>query len=127
MGKKATLIFVAFFLAVGHQSTASALSIGQATVLSSLNEPLNARIPLLVFQEEDLETLKISVKLSEASVAVGQFQISHELVKEQEHAYIKLSSKEAVREPALSFILVLEWLGGQFRRNYSFLINPPQP
>ncbi|MBA3581818.1 MAG: hypothetical protein H0W44_05115 [Gammaproteobacteria bacterium] len=113
-------------------SAAHALGLGDIEVFSALNQPLDAEIALTstkpgetdgmivklaseqVFQQAGLERPFYLTKLS--------FQIA---AKPNGSQYIKVSSKDLIREPFLSFLVDVEWPRGRLVREYTLLLDPP--
>lgn len=102
-----------------------ALTITDVDLKSFLNQPLDARINLLDVTEKDLSSLKI--ELRDTGLYGNQRHIALRYqVKEDKNGqhYIQVTTKDAVREPILSFILEANWSNGRFLREYSLIMDP---
>ncbi|OEY67711.1 FimV/HubP family polar landmark protein [Marinobacter sp. X15-166B] len=111
---------------------AQALGLGEIELQSYLNEPLNAEIALRkskgvqpgeVFvglaSEADYRRVGISRDyfLSKLKFDVGTTS-SGNLV-------VNVTSREALREPYLNFLLEVTWPSGRLMREYAVLVDPP--
>jgi pilus assembly protein FimV len=104
----------------------SALALADLDLKSSLNQQLDVRIRLLTSSADELDSLTIHVKaLSHAGA--GHLALPHlqyELIREETGNYLRITTRDAVREPVISFLLDINWSGGHFLREYSLLIDP---
>ncbi len=124
-------------LAVGLAGTlganlATALGLGEITLNSALNQPLDAEIKLL--KVRDLSEDEILVKLAsrEDFQRAGvdrlfyltdlQFRID---LSNPSGPVIKLSSRKPIREPYLNFLLETQWPSGRMLREYTLLMDLP--
>lgn len=107
---------------LGMQS-AAALAVSDIELSSSLNQQLDARIFLLSSTESELSSLKVSVRQA-GSGTQGNMILEHEVVKDGERRYIKITSKDTVREPVLNLQIELSWSTGRLLREYSLIIDP---
>ena len=109
-----------------------ALGLGPLKTSSSLNEPFEATIELVDAQSDELDNLTIGLADREQFRRAGVdyaptlFQLKFELVQPEQGAdYIKITSRESVREPFLNFLLQLNWSKGRIIREYTVLLDPP--
>lgn len=109
-----------------------ALGLGEVTVKSALNQPLNAEIELVntagLTNEEILPGLATREEFQKANVDRVYFlsDLRFEVVTGSKgKAVIVLTSKKPVREPYLNFIAELIWPSGRLLREYALLIDPP--
>jgi pilus assembly protein FimV len=126
MNKKILLTAI-FLLFAGFQSAAQALALGELELKSYLNQPLNVVIPLVFSTESELVELKLSISGSDEQTPGSQawHKLKVEIVEnEGNQPYLKISSKDTLREPALSFVLDMRWPSGRIQRNYSLLLDP---
>lgn len=113
-------------------TNALALGLGPVRVMSKLNQPLQAEIPVIqggageaegllvnLADQEDFEKLGISrsnlgvpLEFSVAKDAHGQ-------------TVIRVTSKEPVRSTYLDFLIEANWPKGRMLREYTVLLDPP--
>jgi pilus assembly protein FimV len=122
---------LAMALALGS-SQALALGLGQIRVKSALNQPLRAEIPVLVDSAGELRGLKVELASSEDFARAG-LNIAHmdvplkfAVVKHAGgNAVIEVTTDVPVGEPALDFLIEVNWANGKLLREYSVLLDPP--
>lgn len=117
---------VASITLVGIQPAAFALALSEITLNSSLNQTLDATVEISAATTQELDSLNIAVARLETRPGSYQWPgVKVELIRvENGKSYLKLTSREAVREPVLNFLLELDWTTGRIKREYSLLINP---
>jgi pilus assembly protein FimV len=113
-------------------SGAFALGLGNIELSSSLNQPFDARIELLSPTSTELDSLNIRVADVEAFNRAGiewtlllsslRFEIE---INDTGPDYIHITSREAIREPFLNFLLEANWSSGRLFREYTVLLDPP--
>lgn len=114
-----------------YSSLAPALGLGEITLHSALNQPLEADIQLL--QVGDLNAGEIKVKLASVDVfnrsGVERFIFLNDLrftpLLSGGRNIIRVTSNQAVREPYLNFIVEVSRPNGQLLREYTVLLDPP--
>lgn len=110
---------------------AFALGLGEAELLSSLNQPFKAKIQLAQTQGVSSDDIRVKLADERAFAKAGldrQFFLQNLSFAVRDSAsgpYIELSSASPVKEPFLNFLLEVEWPQGQLMREYTFLIDPP--
>ncbi|OGT65954.1 MAG: hypothetical protein A3I13_06055 [Gammaproteobacteria bacterium RIFCSPLOWO2_02_FULL_47_50] len=126
MNKKLLIIIFGMLLFAVHPA-AYALGVSEIKLNSSLNQSLDATVDILSATLEELNSLNVSVsRLSGQTAGMYHWpELKIELVRvEDGKSYLKLTSKDSVREPVLNFLLELKWATGHIKREYSLLINP---
>lgn len=124
-----TIIATSLFALPG---LANALGLGNIDVKSGLNEPLVAEIRVLVAAPEEQEGLRVALARPEdfANVGLDYARLSMELdfavgTNERGETIIRVTSREAVREPFMSLLVEVNWAKGRLLREYSLLLDPP--
>ncbi|MFN2337672.1 MAG: FimV family protein, partial [Gammaproteobacteria bacterium] len=122
---------MAMWGALAAQS-ALALGLGDIELKSALNQPLRAEVQLLSVTERELQELRVALASAEVFQQAGIDRpafLSHirfEPVRKPDgSAVIQLTSREAVREPFLDFMLEVVWANGKLVRAYTVLVDPP--
>lgn len=113
-------------LLMAAYTPAYALALSEIQLNSSLNQNLDATIEILSATNQELDSLNISIDRSPSGSGSQIWPgIQVELVRpEKGNSYLKLTSKETVREPVLEFLLELSWSEGRIKREYELLLNP---
>ena len=124
---KILLTVTTTLLLLAIQPVAYALALSEIKLNSTLNQTLDAIVEIRSATPQELDSLNISVaRLS--GQGTGHYKwpgIKAELVRvENGKSYLKITSKESVREPILNFLLELDWATGRVKREYSLLVNP---
>ena len=109
-----------------------ALGLGEIELKSALNQPLNAEVALLSATGPELQELKVSVASAEAFANAGidrplflnklKFTVSNSAAGKP---VVRITSRDAVREPFLDFLLEISWSKGRLVREYTVLVDPP--
>ena len=115
-----------------YSGLAPALGLGEITLHSALNQPLNAEIELLAVGE-DMTTSDIKVALAPADAfnlaGVDRIYFLNDLrfspLLRGGKSVVRVVSSQPVREPYLNFIVELKRPGGQLLREYTVLLDPP--
>lgn len=119
---------------VGVLSTGNALALGLGDIetKSTLNQPFVAEVELLSATDDELNELKVDLASDEAFSRAGidrsvflthlNFSVSHNA---SGHPVIRVTSREAVTEPFLDFLMEVSWSKGRLLREYTVLIDPP--
>jgi pilus assembly protein FimV len=97
------------------------LALSEVEVFSYLNQPLDARVRLPAASAVELASLDVTVSPVGATTYL---EIRPEVRQDAEGAYIQLTSRDPVREPALRLRLEARWAGGTMQREYALLVNP---
>lgn len=126
MNKRIFLIAL-FLFAAGFQPAVQALALGELELKSHLNQPLNVVIPLVFSKGNELGELKLNIGSPEgqSSSSQARHDLKVEIVENNgNQPYLKITSKNTLREPALTFVLDMRWPSGRIQREYSILLNP---
>lgn len=115
-----------------YSGLAPALGLGEITLHSALNQPLNAEIQLLAVGD-DMTTSDIKVALAPADAfnraGVDRVYFLNDLrfspLLRGGKSVVRVVSNQPVREPYLNFIVELKRPGGQLLREYTVLLDPP--
>ena len=111
---------------------AHALGLGQMSVKSSLNQPLNAEIELL--EVRNLSDIELRAGLASPSdfARAGidrQFFLTGlkftPVVQANGRSFIRVTSNQPVNEPYLNFMMEVMWPEGRLLREYTMLLDPP--
>jgi len=109
-----------------------ALGLGPITMRSSLNQPLDAEIDIHSAQPGDLDGFAVRLASVEdfgrvnvertAFLAEIQFKLR---MRSDGSAYIHLTTRQAVTEPYLDFLIEARWPRGRALKEYTVLVDPP--
>lgn len=108
-----------------------ALGVGAIEVSSGLNQPLDAKIPIVGAKPGDLDDVDARLAGEDIFARAGLArsyvltQLKFAVVATGEDSgYIHVTSRDGIREPALEFIIDVKWRNGSLRRNFSLLLEP---
>jgi pilus assembly protein FimV len=126
MKKNTLLISLMLLFMTTLSPVVAALALADLELKSSLNQQLDVRIRLLTSAPDELDSLTVHVKaLSHAGTGhLASPQLLYELIREESGNYLRITTRDAVREPVISFLVEMNWSGGHFLREYSLLIDP---
>lgn len=110
--------------------TLYAASLGNIEVTSKLYEPFEARIALRGVSESDLESLRVALAGQSVFDEAGlprpftlsglKFQV---VATGARRGYVRITSRERIREPSLSFIVDAQFPTGTLQRRYDVLLD----
>ena len=127
-----TWFFVPTLIALIIPCQASALVLGDITLNSSLNQPLDAQIKILPDQVDELNEVRIGLASESAYVKAGiERRTPPDLIKfkvaegKDGIPVIEVTSRAPIKEPLLDFILEVNWPDGHLMREYTVLLDPP--
>ncbi len=113
-------------------ASAHPLGVGDIQMHSALNQKLNADIVLVLSGNENIADVKVNLappeKFDEVGIPWNYFlsKIDFKAVKQANGTtIIHLSSKEALNEPFLDFLLEVSWPKGNVYREFTVLVDPP--
>lgn len=108
------------------------LGLGEITLRSALNQPLEAEIALLALRpdEADSVTVKLASNATFEQSGVERIPLHSELrFKLQQKAtgdyYIRVYTQPPVKEPFVNFLVEINWSAGRLMREYTVLLDPP--
>lgn len=123
---------VAAALAALLSPIALGLGLGTVKTRSALNEPFDARIEIVGATLQDFDALTVKLadtgQFNRAGVARDAvlLNLRFEVVSAEAGAdYVRITTKDPVREPFLNFLLELDWANGRMVREYTVLLDPP--
>ncbi|WP_367027250.1 FimV/HubP family polar landmark protein [Methylococcus sp. ANG] len=122
-----TLALIGIFMSPGSH----ALGVGELRLQSALNQTLKAEVPLVV-SDEKLDDIKVMLAPPEVFAQAGierqQFLSSLRFQPERRadgNCVIRISSREPVRDPFLSFLMEVNWPDGRVVKEFTVLVDPP--
>ncbi len=126
------LVLPIVLLALLMPQSVFALGLGEISVNSSLNQPLRAEIKLFSVAQDEIEDIQVVLAPQEVFQRVGidrPFYLNaltfEPELKPDGQAAIKLSTRDPVREPFLTFLVEVKWPKGRLLREYTILLDPP--
>lgn len=111
--------------------TLFALGLGNATVESYLGQPLNARINLIVRQNDDLDSVTARLASAEDFALIGASQeaigvpLRFAVERTGGGGLIRVSSNLPVKDPVIRLIVEVNWSSGRMLREYTLFLDPP--
>ena len=112
-------------------NTALGLGLGRIDVQSALNQPLSAEIQLLNASEWSASDLKVGLagpdEFERLGVerSIGLFDLEFKAVQRGSSIVIETNTEDAIVEPFLHFVLVLDWPRGRLLKEYTVLLDLP--
>lgn len=114
-----------------YSGLSSALGLGEITLYSALNQPLDAKIELL--EVGDLNADEVLARLASpeafARSGVDRFYFLNDLrftpMLQGAGSFIRVVSSKPIREPYLNFVVEVERPAGRLLREYTLLLDPP--
>ena len=109
---------------------ALALQLGQISVNSTQDQPLNAEIELVVSSGDDLDSLKARIAGKDIYQAQSIERVPvHEdikitIIKDKKKSILKLSSEKPVLDPFLDLLIQIDSPKGRNFREYTVLLDP---
>ncbi|MGO1426145.1 MAG: type IV pilus assembly protein FimV, partial [Halomonas sp.] len=107
-----------------------AVGLGQASVSSYLNAPLDASIPLLESSDYALDNIRVGIADPSDFATAGlewtplAANVRAQVVEYQGQRQVRLSSRQAMQDPWLDLLLAVEFPGGQQFRDITLLFDP---
>lgn len=104
-----------------------ALGLGEMTLDSALNQPLNASVDLIDVQ--GLTNAEIKPRLASAEdferAGIDRYQFLTQMKFSVNGDRILITTRDPVNEPFLNFLVELNWPAGRVLREYTVLLDPP--
>uniref|UniRef100_UPI0009AE743A type IV pilus assembly protein FimV n=1 Tax=Xanthomonas oryzae TaxID=347 RepID=UPI0009AE743A len=124
---------ISALLLMACSGAAMALGLGDIRVLSKPGQPLVAEIPVISNEPGELDNARVALASATTFARVGlerpqglvsnlQFQFAQDA---RGRAVIRVTSSQAVDQPAINFLIEVEWGQGRLVREYSALIDAP--
>lgn len=132
MPQMRTLLFTLASSSVLCPGAAMALGLGEITLYSALNQPLDARIELVDVSQLEADEFKVRLAGEQAFARAGveRLYVLNDLrftpVLQGRERYIRVQSNKAMREPYLNFLVEVVRPGGHFVREFTVLFDPPE-
>ena len=111
--------------------TSQAFGLGKLELMSALNEPFKAEIDITALRPEEKDNLQVKMASSEEFEKAGLdrsmllSQLQFDIVSRQDGTKILVTSKQAIKEPFLDFLLTATAGSGRLLREYTVLLDPP--
>jgi len=110
-----------------------ALGLGEIEVNSFLNQPLSAEIEVISARPGEIDDLLVSLATREAFTRAGLERPRHltdlkftvDKSEDGETAVIMVTTRSAVKEPFLNFLIEADWSKGRLLREFTILLDPP--
>ncbi len=112
-------------------SGAQAMTLGQIHVHSFINQPLKATIDLQDVKTGELAALKIKLASRADFKNAGvdwskQLEgLNFSIIHSNKGPAIRVTSRKAVVEPFLSFVVDAKWANGKMVKDFTLLLDPP--
>lgn len=121
--------FLAAFVA--FSPGAWALGLGNASVESYLNEPLRAKIELILRGDEDLTSVTASLASADDFALIGanreaiSVPLRFAIEQTATGTIIAVTSNLPVKDPVIRLIVEVNWASGRMLREYTLFLDPP--
>jgi pilus assembly protein FimV len=110
-----------------------ALGLGEIEVNSFLNQPLSAEIEVISARPGEIDDLLVSLATREAFTRAGLDRPRHlsdlkftvNKSEDGESAVIMVTTRSAIKEPFLNFLIEADWSKGRLLREFTVLLDPP--
>jgi len=127
-------LIITFWLAIiALPANSFALGLGEIEVNSFLNQPLNAEIEVISARTGEIDDLLVTLASRDSFKRAGlsrprhlsELRFSVTKNEEGDSAVISVTTKSAVKEPFLNFLVEAGWSKGRVLREYTVLLDPP--
>lgn len=129
---KKTLAWMTWLSLSAVSPAALAVGLGQATVSSYLDAPLEAAVPLLESSGYSLGDIRVSVADQADFAAAGlewtplAASVRADVVEHQGRRQVRLSSSQSVQDPWLDLLLAVEFPDGEQFSDLTLLFDPQE-
>ena len=109
-----------------------ALGLGELQTHSALNQPFDADLEILTTNPTELSGLEVRLASPEDFSRAGIERLPvlnalrFKLVKKGGRDYVHISSRQAILEPYLNFLVEVNWSRGRLLREFTVLLDPPE-
>ncbi len=129
LGLIITILLASFAL----PTSSFALGLGQIEIKSFLNQPLNAEIEVISARTGEIENLLVTLASRDSFKRAGlsrprylsELRFAVKISEDGDSAVILVTTKSAVKEPFLSFLVEADWSKGRVLREFTVLLDPP--
>jgi pilus assembly protein FimV len=127
-------LIVTFWLAALTLPTSVlALGLGEIEVSSFLNQSLKAEIEVISARTGEIDDLLVSLASRDAFTRAGlsrpryltELRFAVNKNEAGDSAIISVTTKNAVKEPFLNFLIEADWAKGRVLREFTVLLDPP--
>jgi pilus assembly protein FimV len=111
--------------------SALALGLGNISVESYLNQPLRAKIDLIVRADDDLSSATVGMASADDYALIGASRdaisvpLRFDLEQDAAGARILVTSEQSVKDPVIRLIVEVNWASGRLLREYTLFLDPP--
>jgi FimV-like protein len=108
-----------------------ALGLGEATVYSYLNQPLDSRIKLISRSEAELASVTAGLASADDFRIIGlnratlSVPLQFEVVQDIDDPHIRMTSSLPINEPVVQVVVEVVWSSGRMLRQYTLFLDPP--
>jgi pilus assembly protein FimV len=112
--------------------TSHAFGLGKINVMSALNEPFKAEIDVTALRPEEKDNLQVKMasqaEFDKAGLSHSMLlnQMQFDIVQRGGQHKILITSKQAIKEPFLDFLVTATAGSGVMLREYTVLLDPPE-
>lgn len=112
--------------------TSHAFGLGKINVMSALNEPFKAEIDVTALRPEEKDNLQVQMasqsEFDKAGLSHSMLlnQMQFDIVQRGGQHKILITSKQAIKEPFLDFLVTATAGSGVMLREYTVLLDPPE-
>ncbi len=127
-------LIISFWLsAILLPTNSLALGLGEIQVNSFLNQPLKAEIEVISARVGEIDDLLVGLASRDAFTRAGlsrpsillDLRFTVQKSEEGDTAVIVVTTKGAIKEPFLNFLVEADWSKGRLLREFTVLLDPP--